>query len=100
MFTELVPNEKRLVVEKTEEKQDLQTPGGLYVPEGSSLTKSKSRTGRIVAVPKSDSGCCGFTPRFSVGDKIVFDKHAGTDITVDGKEFLILHFDDVLVKIV
>lgn len=98
-MSELVPNEKRLVVEKIEEEQNVQTPGGLYVPEGSSMTKSKSRTGKIVAIPVFDPGCCIF-PRFSVGDKVVFDKHAGTDITVDGKEFIILHFDDVLVKII
>jgi len=97
MFTKLVPNDKRLVVQKIEEVAEPKSKGGIHLPEGSSPTKSKSRNGRIVAVP-SESGCC-LQPKFEVGDVIVFDKHAGTDITVDGQEYLILHFDDVLVKL-
>lgn len=98
----LIPNEKRLVVQKIEETADPKSKGGLFLPEGSSPTKSKSRTGKVVATPNSNenSGCCVISERFEVNDVIVFDKHAGTDITVDGQEYLILHFDDVLVKIV
>ena len=92
----LIPNDKRLVVEKIEETSDPKSKGGLFLPEGSSPTKSKSRTGKVVAVP-TETACC-LVQRFSIGDVVVFDKHAGTDITVEGREYLILHFDDVLVK--
>ncbi len=105
----LEPNEKRLVVEKIEAVAEPVSKGGIHLPDGSSPTKSKSRTGKVVAVPLSEAvsedsvGKFGMAsldqPRFSVNDVVVFDKHAGTDVTVDGKDYLILHFDDVLVKI-
>lgn len=105
----LEPNEKRLVVEKIEAVAEPMSKGGIHLPDGSSPTKSKSRTGKVVAVPLSEvtpEGAVGKfgglsldQPRFSVGDVVVFDKHAGTDVSVDGTDYLILHFDDVLVKI-
>jgi chaperonin GroES len=94
----LVPNEKRLVVEKIEASADPKSKGGLFLPEGSTPTKTKSRQGKVVATPGSEANCCA-VPKFEVNDIVVFDKNAGTEITVDGQDYLILHFDDVLVKI-
>lgn len=71
------------------------TDGGLIIPESS---KEKPSEGEVLAVGQgkyTDSG--NYIPmNVSVGDKILFGKWSGTDISVDGEDALIIEESDIL----
>ena len=82
------PLADRVVIEPkaTEEK----TAGGIIIPDN---TKEKPLEGVVVAV---GNGTKEVTMEVKVGDKVLYGKYAGTEVTVDGKEYLIMRQQDVL----
>ena len=90
------PLDDRLVVIRTD--ADDKSAGGIYLPEGA---KEKPQQGEVVAVGPGrqlDSGERA-TPDVKVGDLVLFGKYAGTELTVDDQEVIILKESDVLAKI-
>ncbi len=89
----LQPLEDRIVVRPAEAEE--KTASGLVIPDSA---KEKPQQGEVLAVGpgrRSDSG--ELIPLdISVGDKVVYSKYGGTEITVDGKDLLILSSRDVL----
>src|ERR1700721_2498601 len=83
----------RIVVKRIEEKETMQ--GGLYIPDSA---KEKPQEGEVVAVGKGkrlDEGKLG--PLVAGGgNRILFGKYSGSDIKLDGDEFLIMREDEVL----
>jgi len=83
----------RIVVKRIEDKETMQ--GGLYIPDSD---KEKPQEGEVVAVGKGkrlDDG--KLVPLdVQVGDRILFGKYSGSDIKLDGDEFLIMREDEVL----
>jgi len=75
------PLADRVVVKALEAES--KTAGGIIIPDNA---KEKPQEGEIVAVGQ-------------VGDKVLYGKYSGTEITVEGKEYLILRESDVLAKI-
>ena len=71
------------------------TKGGIVLPD---TAKEKPQEGEVIAVGPGkllDSG--KLVPMdVKVGDKIIFAKHGGTEIKIDGEEYIILRQDDVL----
>lgn len=87
------PLADRVVVQALAEAE--QTRGGLYIPD---TAKEKPQQGEIVAVGPgklSDEGA-RLTPDVKVGDRVLYGKYSGTEVTVDGDEFLILRESDIL----
>lgn len=87
------PLADRVVVQALEDEEQMR--GGLYIPD---TAKEKPQQGKIVAVGPgrvSDDGS-RVAPEVSVGDVVLYGKYSGTDVTVDGEEFLILRESDVL----
>ena len=86
----------RIVVKRLEEKEQVQ--GGIIIPD---TAKEKPQEGEVVAVGKgkrSDKG--DIVPlELEVGNKILFGKYSGSDIKVDGNEYLIMREDEVLAVI-
>jgi len=78
-------NNRVIVQPKKEEK----TAGGIYLPE----SDEKSTEGTVVAVPIMDK--CPV----AVGDRVLYESFAGTEITVKGEKLLILKVEEILVKI-
>lgn len=69
--------------------------GGIVLPD---TAQEKPQEAEVIAVGKgkvSDEGKT-ITPEVKVGDKILFGKYTGTEITVDGNEYLILKEEDIL----
>lgn len=87
------PLADRVVVKALEEAEQMR--GGLYIPD---TAKEKPSQGEVVAVGpgKLDDNGKRVGPEVKVGDKVLYGKYSGTDITVDGEEFLILRESDVL----
>jgi chaperonin GroES len=83
----------RIVVKRLEEKEQMQ--GGLYIPDSA---KEKPQEGEVVAVGKGKRLEDGkLVPLdVQVGDRILFGKYSGSDIKLDGNEYLIMREDEVL----
>jgi len=86
----------RIVVKRLEEKE--QVSGGIIIPD---TAKEKPQEGEVVAVGKGKRTDKGeIVPlELEVGNKILFGKYSGSDIKVDGNEYLIMREDEVLAVI-
>ena len=72
-----------------------QMRGGLYIPD---TAKEKPSQGKVVAVGPgklSDEGA-RLEMDVKVGDKVLYGKYSGTDVTLDGSDYLILRESDIL----
>ncbi|RLJ60640.1 chaperonin GroES [Litoreibacter meonggei] len=89
----LTPLHDRVLVERVEGEE--KTSGGLIIPESA---KEKPAEGIIVAVGEGARKDSGELIPMAVkkGDKILFGKWSGTEVTVDGKELLMMKESDVL----
>ena len=87
------PLHDRVLVERIDE--DEKTAGGIIIPD---TAKEKPSEGKVVAVgsgTKADDGTV--TPLdVKAKDKVLFGKWSGTEVTVDGKELLIMKESDIL----
>jgi len=94
--TRIQPLSDRVVIKALDESEQMR--GGLYIPD---TAKEKPSQGEVVAVGPgriSDDGKrVGMDVK--VGDKVLYGKYSGTEITLDGEEFLILRESDVLAVI-
>ncbi len=87
------PLHDRVVVKRV--KSDEKTAGGLIIPDSA---KEKPAEGKIVAVGEGARKDSGELIPMSVkkGDKVLFGKWSGTEITLDGEELLIMKESDIL----
>ena len=87
------PLADRVVVKAMEEGEQMR--GGLYIPD---TAKEKPSQGHVMAVGPGKLSEEGkrLAPDVKVGDKVLYGKYSGTEITLDGEEFLILRESDVL----
>jgi chaperonin GroES len=83
----------RIVVKRIENEETMQ--GGLYIPDSA---KEKPQEGEVVAVGKGKRLEDGKVVALDVkaGDRILFGKYSGSDIKIDGEEYLIMREDEVL----
>ena len=90
------PLHDRLVVRRIEEKESVK--GGIIIPD---TAKEKPQEGEVIAVGNGKVLDSGTKVPMDVkkGDKVLFGKYSGTDIKVDGQEYLILREDEVLAVI-
>ena len=87
------PLHDRVLVRHNE--QDEKTKGGIIIPD---TAKEKPMEGEIIAVgsgPRKDSGEL-IAPSVKAGDRVLFGKWSGTEVTLDGEELLIMKESDIL----
>jgi chaperonin GroES len=84
----------RLVVKRVESETE-KTHGGLYIPDSA---KEKPQEGEVVSVGKGKRLEDGKVVPLDVqaGDRILFGKYSGSEIKLDGEEYLIMREDEVL----
>ncbi|ABI69154.1 co-chaperone GroES [Syntrophomonas wolfei] len=87
----------RLVVKVAEVAAE-KTKSGLYVPD---TAKEKPQEGEVLAVGPGAFNDKGerMPMDVAVGDKIIFSKYGGTEIKIDGEEYLVMSQRDILAKI-
>ena len=87
------PLHDRLLVERLPE--ETKTAGGLFIPD---TAKEKPQQGRVISVGSGRVTEDGKTIQLEVkaGDKVLFSKYSGTELKLDGREFLMIREDDVL----
>ena len=93
MATKLTPLHDRVLVKRIEEQETVR--GGIIIPD---TAKEKPQEGKVVAVGKGKRREDGTIAALDVkaGDRILFAKYAGSDVTIDGKEYIIMREDDIL----
>ena len=87
------PLHDRVLVRRVQ--SDEKTKGGLIIPDSA---KEKPAEGEVIAVgdgARKDSGEL-IAPSVKAGDRILFGKWSGTEITLDGEELLIMKESDIL----
>ncbi|WP_345984957.1 co-chaperone GroES [Sulfurimonas sp. HSL-1656] len=77
------PLGNRVLVERVEDAQT--TASGIIIPDNA---KEKPSQGKIVAIG-------GDVESIAVGDTVVFGKYSGNELSLDGKEYLIMDADDI-----
>lgn len=89
----LRPLQDRILVQRVEEETT--TKGGIIIPD---TAKEKPAEGKVTSVGNGKVGDDGKRVALEVkkGDRVLFGKYAGTEVKVDGNEYLIMREDDVL----
>ena len=88
----VAPLADRVVVKAMEESEQMR--GGLYIPD---TAKEKPQQGEVIAVGggRVEDGK-RVEMELKVGDKVLYGKYSGTEVTVEGEQYLILRESDVL----
>jgi chaperonin GroES len=95
--TKISPLADRVVIKALEEAETMR--GGLYIPD---TAKEKPQQGEVVAVGPGkfdEKGGNRIPLDVKIGDKVLYGKYSGTEVTVDGDQYLILRESDVLAVI-
>ena len=87
------PLNDRILVKRLAEIE--KTKGGIIIPDSA---KEKPAEGEVVAVGpgKLDDNGKRVKPDVKKGDRVLFSKYGGTDVKLDGEDFLIMREDDIL----
>jgi len=87
------PLHDRIVVKRMEEEK--KTPGGIVIPDSAA---EKPITGEVIAVGNGKKLDNGEVRALDVkpGDKVLFGKYSGTEVKLDGEDFLVMREDDIM----
>jgi chaperonin GroES len=87
------PLQDRIIVKRIGEEET--SKGGIIIPDSA---KEKPQEGKVVAVGKGRIRDDGVLQKLDVkkGDRVLFGKYVGTEVTLEGEEHLIIREDDVL----
>ena len=90
---EIQPLGERVLVKRIEAEE--KTAGGIVVPDSA---KEKPKEGEIISLGTGKLDEKGEKQPFNVkrGDKILFESYAGTEVKIDGEEYLVMKEDDIL----
>jgi len=89
----LRPLQDRILVQRVKEEE--KTKGGIIIPD---TAKEKPAEGKVTAVGNGKVGEDGKRIKLEIkkGDRILFGKYSGTEVTIEGQEYLIMREEDVL----
>src|SRR5271166_4973461 len=92
-MAKFTPLHDRLLVRRIEEGET--TRGGIIIPDSA---KEKPQEGEVISVGKGKSNDEGkvFPLAVKEGDRILFGKYSGTEIKIDGEEYIIMKEEEVL----
>ena len=89
----LRPLQDRILVQRVKEEE--KTKGGIIIPD---TAKEKPAEGKVFSVGKGklDDNGKRIAPEVKKGDRILFGKYSGTEVKIEGQEYLIMREEDVL----
>ncbi|HXG94641.1 MAG TPA: co-chaperone GroES [Blastocatellia bacterium] len=87
------PLQDRVIIKRIEEQEQIR--GGIIIPD---TAREKPQEGEVIAVGEGKKLDSGERVPLDVkeGDRVLFGKYAGTEIKLDGEEYLIMREDDIL----
>jgi chaperonin GroES len=95
MTVNIAPLHDRVLVRRLEEKETAK--GGIIIPD---TAKEKPHEGEVIAIGAGKMEKGHRVPLdVKIGDRILFGKYTGNDITIDDQEYLILREEEILVKV-
>ena len=95
MAVNVTPLHDRVLIRRIEEKESVK--GGIIIPD---TAKEKPQEGEVIAVGAGKIEKGARVPLdVKAGDRVLFGKYSGTDIKLDGEEFLILREEEILAKL-
>jgi len=95
MTVQVTPLHDRVLVRRLEEKETAK--GGIIIPD---TAKEKPQEGEVMAVGAGKIEDGKQNPKdVKTGDRIVFDKYTGSDMTIDDQEYLIHREEEILAKV-
>jgi chaperonin GroES len=94
MATNIKPLHDRVIIRRIEDSTN-QTAGGLFIPD---TAKEKPQEGEVIAVGEGKYKEDGTRQTLDVkaGDRVLFGKYSGSEIKLDGEEFIIMREDEIL----
>jgi chaperonin GroES len=89
----VIPLNDKILVERVEAEE--KTAGGIMLPD---TAKEKPKQGKVLSTGEGKVLDNGKRSAFQVkkGDRVLFTSYAGSEVTIDGKEFLLMTEDDIL----
>ena len=93
MTTTIRPLHDRVLIRRLDEQEQMR--GGIIIPD---TAKEKPQQGEVVAVGqgKLDKDGHRIPPDVHAGDRVLFGKYSGSEVKIDGEEFLIMREDEIL----
>ena len=94
MATNITPLHDRVIIKRIEDNVN-QTAGGLFIPDSA---KEKPQEGEVIAAGDGKYKEDGTRQALDVkaGDRVLFGKYSGSEIKLDGEEFIIMREDEIL----
>ena len=94
MATTIKPLHDRVIIRRLDESAE-KTAGGLFIPDSA---KEKPQEGEVIAAGDGKYKEDGTRQALDVkaGDRVLFGKYSGSEIKLDGEEFLIMREDEIL----
>jgi chaperonin GroES len=94
MATNIKPLHDRVIIRRIEESAN-QTAGGLFIPD---TAKEKPQEGEVIAAGEGKYKEDGTRQTLDVkaGDRVLFGKYSGSEIKLDGEEYIIMREDEIL----
>jgi chaperonin GroES len=94
MATNIKPLHDRVIIRRIEDNVN-QTAGGLFIPD---TAKEKPQEGEVIAAGEGKYKEDGTRQTLDVkaGDRVLFGKYSGSEIKLDGEEFIIMREDEIL----
>jgi chaperonin GroES len=94
MATNITPLHDRVIIKRIEDSTN-QTAGGLFIPD---TAKEKPQEGEVIAAGEGKYKEDGTRQSLDVkkGDRVLFGKYSGSEIKLDGEEYIIMREDEIL----
>lgn len=85
------PIGERIVIHKLEKEET--TASGIVLP---SSAQEQPQYAEVVAISDKISGQDEYKDAVKIGDRVIYSKYAGTDVKLDGEEYIVIKIEDVL----
>ena len=94
MATNITPLHDRVIIKRIEDSEN-KTAGGLFIPD---TAKEKPQEGEVIAAGEGKYKEDGTRQSLDVkkGDRVLFGKYSGSEIKLDGEEYIIMREDEIL----
>ena len=88
---ELQPLNEQVVLDVTEEETEQKTSSGIIIPDS---VKEKKKTAKVIAVSEVENAA------IKPGDYVLYKEFSGVEVEMDGKNYLVIPYADILAKVV
>lgn len=88
---ELQPVNQQVLLEYEDDKKEQTTDAGIIIPDSA---REKPKFAKVISMSNIENS------EVAVGDTVFFKEYSGTKITLEGKDYLLIPYDDILAKLV